>query len=890
MDRSHSQLVADAEDADTGTFPPHLEPLPGERWGLWRWFCLRGAGFPAREVLRLASPSVAEAADRVLAAEGHLEACREAALEELRDGLEELEKRERFRRIGAISRLNKGKTPRKRDVTGPATNAAIDSAVERFAEARDRLEAETAAFGQSFDDGMVELAGHLREIASDDRFRQALSWQNRHALETGVDALLRQPADGSRNSQERQHEQVVTAYLQRYCTKNDTIGWFGPMGWGQFTATGDDLVFEAGEDLVAERIVRFENWCVDKVAEVLLGGEELRPYWLPRVMPFFVLRGRQYIPMQGEAVELSEQQLAVFQACDGRRSARQIAQDLAADPQLGFEGPEAVMALLTAMHSTGMLLWQPELPMVRRPERVLRQRLEAIDDPELREPRLARLDELEAHRDRIAAAGDADQLGEALEALEEWFTEVTGSSATRLGGKTYAARTLIHQDCRRDIRLELGPAVLDELGPPLSLILMSARWFTYELSRRWTEQLTEAYRQLREASGQAVIPLFQYFHGIQPILLQANIDMVAEVAAEMQQRWAKILDLEGDERRVERSSAEVRRRLEEALPAPGPGWKHAREQCPDVLLRAESPEAIRRGEFGFVLGEIHLSTNTLRTRLFSESHPDPAVLLDAVLRDIPEPTVVPWLPRRRSDDETTLLTGVQQLSTTTARLDYGLVTGKDLRISLDLEPPADPEAPTVRIGDFVVLEDEGQLHIRSLDGSYDFQVMDFLDAAFSAQTINSFRVMPKAPHVPRVTIDRMVVQRESWRIPAAELDFPGAKTEPERFLGARRWARSHGIPRFVFARSPYENKPFFVDFDSPPAVEIFCRIARRAIDRGGEEIRLGVSEMLPDFDDCWLQDAEGNHYTSELRVVAVDLAEGGANAEHPGLRVGGEES
>jgi hypothetical protein len=884
MDRSNSQVVADVETPDTGTFPPHLVPLPGERWGLWRWFCLRGAGFPARDILRLAAPSVAEAADRVLAAESHLEACRDAALAELRNGLEEVEKPERYRRTGAISRLNKGKVPRRRDITG----LGVDLAIDRFAEARDRLQAETAAFGQSFDQGMAELGQRLREIAGDDRFRQALCWQNRHALETGVDALLRQPAGGSRNSQERQHEQVVTAYLQRYCTKNDTIGWFGPMGWGQFKASGEDVIFEPGDDLVEERIVRFENWCVDKVAAVLLGSEELRPWWLPRAMPFFILRGKQYIPMEGAPVDLGEQQLAVFNACDGRRSARQIAQDLAADPKLGFPGPEAVMALLEAMHSSGMILWQPELPMVRRPERVLRRRLEVIDDPELREPRLARLDELEAHRDRIAAAGDAQSLGAALEDLEEWFTELTGSSATRLGGKTYAARTLIHQDCRRDLQLELGPAVLEQLGPPLSLILMSARWFTYELSRRWTSQLTAAYRELREASGQAVIPLFQYFQRIQPILLKANIDMVAEVAAEMQERWAQILDLEGDERRVERTSAEVRSRLEEALPAPGPGWKHAREQCPDVLLRAESPEAIRRGDFSFVLGEIHLSTNTLRTRLFSESHPDPAVLLDAVLRDIPEPTVVPWLPRRRSNDETTLLTGVQ-LATTTARLDYGLVTGKDLRISLDLEPPADPEAPTVRIGDFVALEHDGELHIRSLDGSYDFQVMDFLDAAFSAQTINSFRVMPKAPHVPRVTIDRMVVQRESWRVPAVEADFSGAKTEAERFLGARRWARSHGMPRFVFARSPYENKPFFVDFDSPPAVEIFCRIARRALERGGEEIRLGVSEMLPGFDDCWLEDAEGNHYTSELRVVAVDLAEGGANAEHPGLRMGGEE-
>jgi hypothetical protein len=30
--------------------------------------------------------------------------------------------------------------------------------------------------------------------------------------------------------------------------------------------------------------------------------------------------------------------------------------------------------------------------------------------------------------------------------------------------------------------------------------------------------------------------------------------------------------------------------------------------------------------------------------------------------------------------------------------------------------------------------------------------------------------------------------------------------------------------------------------------------------------------MLPGPDECWLADADGNHYVSELRMVAVDRA------------------
>ncbi|MCB1058075.1 MAG: lantibiotic dehydratase [Acidobacteria bacterium] len=869
-----------SEPGEGGSFPPHLVPLPGERWGLWQWFCLRGAGFPAEQVLRLAAPAAAAAAERVLDAEEALEARRQEAIDQLRDGLDDAGQDERFARLRAIGRLNKGRLPRARDARGPAVDA--------FAQALEDREVAAQMFEQAFASGLETLGHELREIAADDRFRQAVAWQNRHALETGADSLLRQPAGGARNSQERQHEQMVTSYLHRYCTKNDSIGWFGPVGWGRFSTRGEPIVARPGETLTEAHIVRFENWCVDEVAAALLGDEALRPWWKPRVMPFFVLRGNVYIPVQGAPRELDRRELAVFKACDGRRTALRLAEDLAQRPELGFEDREAVLALLGTMAGAGMILWQPELPMVRRPERVLRQMVESIDDPALREPRLARVEELENHRDTIAAATTAADLQDALEHLEEWFSDLTGAAATRLAGKPYAGRTLIHEDCRRNIQLDLGPELLETLGPPLSLVLRTARWFTYELSRRWSEELTAAYREAVAESGDEAVPLFRYFQRIRPLLLKADVDLVKVVADELRERWTKLLDLEGDVRRVDRDSAELDQRAKELFPAPGPGWRHAREQCPDILISASSEEAIRRGDYHFVLGEVHLATNTIRTRLFAESHPDPAVLLDAFTRDIPEPTVLPWLPRRRSGEREDDALGIR-VTPTSGRLDFGLLSAKDLRVSIDLEPPANPEVETAFIGDFAVVEGAGELRVRSFDGRHDFDIMEFLDIAFSAQTINSFRVLGRGRHVPRITIDRLVVQRETWRLPVVEVPFASAKSEAERFLGTRRWARELGLPRFVFARSPYENKPFFVDFDSPPAVEIFCRIARRALERGGPETNLSVSEMLPDVSKTWLRDAQGQRFTSELRVVAVDLAPGGANADHPILSSGTEE-
>ena len=49
--------------------PPHLETLVPFEWGIWRWFVLRGAGFPAERTEGLAQPACAAAADALILAE-----------------------------------------------------------------------------------------------------------------------------------------------------------------------------------------------------------------------------------------------------------------------------------------------------------------------------------------------------------------------------------------------------------------------------------------------------------------------------------------------------------------------------------------------------------------------------------------------------------------------------------------------------------------------------------------------------------------------------------------------------------------------------------------------------------------------------------------------------
>jgi len=156
----------------------------------------------------------------------------------------------------------------------------------------------------------------------------------------------------------------------------------------------------------------------------------------------------------------------------------------------------------------------------------------------------------------------------------------------------------------------------------------------------------------------------------------------------------------------------------------------------------------------------------------------------------------------------------------------------------------------------------------------EFDLVNVFVQVFTRQVASRFGILPPAAHAPRITFDRLVVARESWRFSPADVEFAREKTEPERFVAARRWARDHNLPRYIFVKTPVERKPFYVDFDSPVYINILAKAVRRSQEAGLEDALLTVTEMLPLAEQAWLTDAEGNCYSSEFRMIAVDLAQG----------------
>jgi Lantibiotic dehydratase, N terminus len=579
-------------------------------------------------------------------------------------------------------------------------------------------------------------SARLEEVARHPAFREAVTWQNREALASAVDKL----AGNERGSPARRlrREEIVASYWQRYCAKNDTIGFFGPLAWGSFDETGPAAAVRAGE-LVRERVVHLEVWAVEAVARAA--------------------------------------------------------------------GIDSV------------------LPMSPYPERDLRGRLAGRPDSTEPARALAALDRLEAARDVAALAGRDELLG-ALTALDRLFEELTGRPAARREGDSDGGRTVAYLDCMRDLELTFGSAVLAELRATLPALLESSRWWcaiAYAAGRERLERIAEARGPgpLAPMLGELMSAAF----GLS--------DHLTREAAELQRRWAALLDASDDTTIAERAAA--------AFADHGDAWPLSVYSSADLQIAAASIEAIEQGDFRIVIGDFHGGNNPLLQGMFARRHPDPVALSDWVGADVRRQLVN--LPPRG---------GAVQM---TARMSP-FVRGKDyIHIVSGPHDPAPEGVRTVSIGDLSV--EEG--HVSDRAGSLRLPLADLFWLPVFISSLRSFDPFGQRG-LERVTIGRTVVRRARCSSPAGELP-----RDPDAIAS---WARDQGMPRCVFVRSPLERKPIYVDLASPTLLRVLTRFLRPAAEQT-PNAPVVLTEMLPGPDECWLADNAGR-YTSEFRVVAVN--------------------
>jgi len=693
---------------------------------------------------------------------------------------------------------------------------------------------------------LERLADSLREAAADPRFREAVAWQNPTVVRNGVEKVAR-PAEPGKPTAWK-HIQLVANYLQRYTVKNDTIGFFGPTSWGRLTEDDSAIECTYGPGLLADRTVYFENWAIDTLAWRLSEWPEIQPWLRPALSGGMFLTGEQILRPYREPIEVPRELRALLQACDGTRTVRQIAVDL---PQATTE---SVLAALQPWLDDDVVQLTLRGPIEAHPEHTLRERLLEIGDAQLRDRALSLLDELVRGRDAvIAAVGDPTGLMTAAASLDDIFRRITGTEAVRRHGEMYAGRTLLYEDTRRDVELTLGRPVQEAIGQPLGLLADSARWFVGHAGRNYLD----LFGQLVDRSG-GRLPLSQLLGMATRHLVARNggfPEPVADVVSRLQAKWARILQVPDGVRRHEVTVSEIRDAVRREFPATTPMWSTARHHSPDLMIAAAGVEAIRRGEFSVVMGELHLATNTLEARPFVERHPDQKRLLAAAERDH----------------------GGRRFYTVPTK-DSPLVNSRSYPAAL-LSPEyhywclhdagSGAPGPVLPSAALEVYRDGDRLLVSSRTGKGPYDLLEVLAEQVSAAVIGAFHPLAPAKHMPRISVDRLVIQRETWSFEPVELTWAFAKTPVARFRAAQEFRATHDMPVRTFCRVHTERKPVLLDFTSVPLLEQVAKAVRKAAKDPGRHT-LTISEMLPDIEQTWLSDVDGSTYTSEIRLVLVD--------------------
>jgi surfactin synthase thioesterase subunit len=727
-------------------------------------------------------------------------------------------------------------------LSAPAAAASADAV----------LRGDTSTFETDFAAAVADNAARLLEIAADPRVREAVTWQNPNALHA-LDGLVAAGPDAPRNVRRRDREKAVLKYWQRYCGKNETVGFFGPSCW----VTVDDAEpaparITTGPGLIRRRWVVFEAWALQAYADAISADPAVRRWWPPMLAPHLTRDGRQVHRPGRPPVTLSAAEAALVALCDGKQPAAEVV----ANPAAGMRRAADGYTVLENLAERELLTWDAALPNTSAAESVLRQRIAAIRDDEPRHAASAGLDRLCAARDAVAAsAGDPAALRTALSQLDDVFTELTGDTPRRRAGQAYAGRTLCYHDTARDLDVTFGRPLLDALAGPLDLLLRAARWLSEELAAAYSAALRDLHAELSSDDGPVRLSdlwylaqgLFWGTEGSRPV------DVVAE---EFAGRWADVFDLANADGPIETTAAALTAKVDLAFPARPSTWSAGRLHSPDLQLCAAGPDALARGEFLVVLGELHTAWASFDCDVFTPAHQDVERLRAALAEDLGAGRVRPLYPAdwpRRTSRVAESLTGP-----TDVRLAFAAAPGAALE-----QVVATTALDVSTVDDVLVATDQNGRR---------WPLVEIFSQLIAVHAVDAFKLTSPAPRTPRITVDRLVVSRETWRTTAGATGLATAKGERERYLAVRDWRRRLGLPDAVFVKLGTETKPYYADLTSPLYASLLCSTVRAAVAEGGADVPVVVSELLPSPDQAWVPDADGRRYVSELRLHIVESA------------------
>ncbi len=794
-------------------------------------FLIRMAGPPFEVIERLATPRTSAAARKVNASQDELS----KATAELRDFLR-LHRLELPRKVVDAWRkaARSGTLPPGSNHEAPVF-AVYRAALKKCAAATAELEANLPI---ELDASRVALFDAARTVLP--RYLVFLD----PALRTRLEEQLRPGPLPPRNKKARAHERHLALYLQRVCAKNDSLSEFGPQGWGTIASEAAAPRLQLSPlPGIAARETFLERWTAHGLAAALNADPEIRPELSPRLNPAGRLEEASFLRLDSnESVPITAAEHELLLKCDGLTPAYAL---------------QADSKILASLVQRGILLWQVEVPALdAHAFDVLVSDVRGWREGSARTRWLERLEPIAGLPQTFAGAKGTDLRAQVMDEARRRLGDL-GSARTSTNRALYAAINPIGEECFRDCGFILNEQIVDEVARD------AAPWFdlwrdSYAfIASRVAAGLRGLFEKANPPSERIPLPAFlRHCESLKMPLTGPGLVAFAHLAfQEVKAAFREHFQDRADAPEWELSAEDchfVRRNFQY------PNFDEYTYPSADLQLSGQSIEAIARGDYQWVVAELHPplallqhgfywscpDKETLSRSLEKAAGGRPGFHFGIFAADFTSPTTV-----RQLDSIPGLTSFVAP-----QRGQPGWRIVKPAEAEVYLEPET---------GDVCLRVAKSGEHLGSFARNWIIP-LGFHPFQFG-----------RAGHLPRLRCGRVVVQRGTWTISENELprgDYSGISRG--LVLAVEQLRAKRGLPRHVFIRPTEQGlrrsgaegrdkdtKPVFIDLESYLSLEIFYRWLTKA----GE---LEVTEMLPSPDQLFWREPDGRR-TFELRTLIV---------------------
>jgi hypothetical protein len=419
----------------------------------------------------------------------------------------------------------------------------------------------------------------------------------------------------------------------------------------------------------------------------------------------------------------------------------------------------------------------------------------------------------------------------------------------------YSATNPIAEECFRELNLVVGSALISEVTSEAAPWIDLWRDSYAFIAGRVAAGLRTILEQAPLRDGTLPFPRFLRLCAETKLPLSgAGMVALAHLAfREVQEAFREQMSERADDRECQLTAADcgfVRRNFDYVK------FDECTYPSADLQLAAPSIDAVTRGDYQWILAELHPPVALLHHG-FYWSCPDKAALARAIEKTL---CGKPYLYYGYFAADFT--------ATTTVRLDalarsVKFVAPEPSVAHWEKFRPAETEVFIDETGDVAVRTRESRRYLGSFARGWVIP-LGFHPFSFSL-----------GAHTPRLRCGKVVVQREAWTVTLEELgkaNFTGVSRN--LVVAVEKLRATRGLPRFIFIRPTEQalrrsgaegrdkdTKPVFIDLESYLFLEIFHRWLTKA----GE---LEVTEMLPTPDQLFWQEADGRH-TFEFRTQII---------------------